>query len=100
MIIFPNLRKKKKLKQRKALTEKFFKEKQGKTGEKRKREDTTSGQATKKRKTLKAAFQKKIDTPLLAEIKQQPQLGDYLRSRFFFGRQLSMFFVFLLLVLK
>jgi len=84
----------KKLKQRKALSKKYLKEKKEKsgdksaekseTGQKRKREETDKDKhKVKKRKTAKAAFQSKIDSPLMAEIKKQPELGDYMRSRFF-----------------
>jgi len=84
MTIFLKNSKKKKLKQRKVLSAKYFKEKEGKTTEKRKREDTTGKDGpVKKRKTAKAAFQAKLDTPLIEEIKKHPQLGDYLKSRFF-----------------
>jgi len=81
--------KEKKLKQRSDLSKKYFKEKKEKgtekseTGQKRKREDTEKDRKVKKRKTAKAAFQAKIDSPLMAEIKKQPELDNYMRSRFF-----------------
>jgi len=80
----------KKLNQKSALSKKYLKEKKEKgtaekseTGQKRKREDTDKDRKVKKRKTAKAAFQAKIDSPLMAEIKKQPELDNYMRSRFF-----------------